>query len=318
MPDRIGRPTDTRFSEEELMQRELSMSNMQYKLQYQIDATLSDIERYPLRCADVMVTDIDRYLPEVVLYEKSRHLTIEDLPCCGMAFTIPVFIALLELEGSIAVDEVPTVMALDPAAGGADEFAWCVVKAWAGNYFLVDSGGRLGGVSDSLLEADRNDRKEAPCQRDTRGDNFGGLEVYSQVLKPYLVAVGAECRIEPLRSKRKEVRIIDTLAPVLQTHRFIVDRKVVEKDAEIVRNAKDDRDVGYSLFYQLTRLTHDRGCLIHDDRLDALAFAVQWFQEQAAADQELRMSGRRQEYLESMFADWTGHVLMTIDRIGWA
>ena len=28
------------------------------------------------------------------------------------------------------------------------------------------------------------------------------------------------------------------------------------------------------------------------------------------------MSARRQEYLESMFADWNGHTLMNIDRIG--
>ena len=316
IPDRIGRPTDTRFSEEELMQRELSMSNMQYKLQYQIDATLSDIERYPLRCADVMVTDIDRYLPEVVLYEKSRHLTIEDLPCCGMAHD-PRFYRPSRVEGSIAIDEVPTVMALDPAAGGADEFAWAVVKAWAGNYYLVESGGKLGGVSDSFWKQIAMIAKKHHVNEILVETNFGGLEIYSQVLKPYLVAVGAECRIEPLRSnQRKEVRIIDTLAPILQTHRFIADRKVVEKDAEIVREAKDDRDVGYSLFYQLTRLTHDRGCLIHDDRLDALAFAVQWFQEQAAADQELRMAGRRQEYLEAMFEDRTGHVLMTIDRLG--
>ena len=54
-------PTDTRFSEDELLQRELSMSNMQNKLQMMLDATLSDIERYPLRCANLMVIDIDRY-----------------------------------------------------------------------------------------------------------------------------------------------------------------------------------------------------------------------------------------------------------------
>ena len=28
------------------------------------------------------------------------------------------------------------------------------------------------------------------------------------------------------------------------------------------------------------------------------------------------MAGRRQEYLEAMFEDRTGHVLMTIDRLG--
>jgi hypothetical protein len=43
--ERNGRPTDTRFSEEELIQRELSMSPMQWKLQFQLDATLSDIEQ---------------------------------------------------------------------------------------------------------------------------------------------------------------------------------------------------------------------------------------------------------------------------------
>ena len=53
MGKRDGRPTDTRFSEDELIQRELSMSTMQNKLQMMLDATLSDLERYPLRCADV-------------------------------------------------------------------------------------------------------------------------------------------------------------------------------------------------------------------------------------------------------------------------
>ena len=34
---------------------------------------------------------------------------------------------------------VPTVMALDPSGGGADEFAWCVCKAWGGNFTSVRS-----------------------------------------------------------------------------------------------------------------------------------------------------------------------------------
>ena len=315
MGKRDGKPTDTRFSEEELLQRELSMSNMQYKLQYQLDATLSDTERYPLRCGDFMVIDIDQYLPEVMIYEKSKHLAIEDLPCCGMAHD-PRFYRPNRVEGSIDVEDVPTVMALDPSGGGADEFAWSVVKAWAGNYYVVASGGQLGGVSEKLWKAVAALAKRFHVNEILVETNFGGLEVYAQVLKPYLLKVGAECRIEPIRSnQRKEVRIIDTLAPVLQTHRVGVDRRVVEKDAELVREAKDDRDVSYSLFYQLTRLTHDRGSLLHDDRVDALAMAIAWLQEQAAQDQNKAMSNRAQELLEAQFEDSMGYLLMTPDRL---
>jgi hypothetical protein len=315
MGKRDGKPTDTRFSEEELLQRELSMSNMQYKLQYQLDATLSDTERYPLRCGDFMVIDIDQYLPEVMVYEKSKHLTIDDLPCCGMAHD-PRFYRPNRVEGSMDVNDVPTVLALDPSGGGADEFAWSVVKAWGGNYFVMASGGQLGGVSEKLWRAVAALAKRFHVNEILVETNFGGLDVYAQVLKPYLVKVGAECRIEPIRSnQRKEVRIIDTLAPVLQTHRVGVDRRVVESDAELVKNAKDDRDVSYSLFYQLTRLTHDRGSLLHDDRVDALAMAVAWLQEQAAQDQNKAMSNRAQELIEAQFEDSMGYLLMTPDRL---
>ena len=135
------------------------------------------------------------------------------------------------------------------------------------------------------------------------------------MLKPYLVKEGAECRVEGIRSnQRKELRIIDTLAPVFQTHRFVVDRRVVESDAELVKNAKDDRDVSYSLFYQLTRLTHDRGSLLHDDRVDSLSMAVAWFQEQAAQNQYLRQQDRLLEMMEATVADDNGWMLMNATR----
>lgn len=309
-----GRPTDTRFSDEELLQRELSMSPMQWKLQFLLDATLSDIERYPLRCGDLMVMMLDQHLPEIVTYDKSKYLALDDLPCVGMAHD-PRFYRPAQVEGTIAVEEVPTVMALDPSGGGADEFAWAIVKAWAGNYYLMESGGALGGVGESLWMKLANLAKKHHVNEILVETNFGGLEVYSQLLKPFLVKAGAQCRVEPIRSnQRKELRIIDTLAPVLQTHRMVVDRRVVEADGEMLKAAADDRSASYSVFYQLTRLTHDRGSLLHDDRLDAWAMAIQWFQEQAAQDQRQRQSMRHRELLEAHFADWTGHLLMTPDR----
>ena len=311
---RDGRPTDTRFSEDELLQRELSMSNLQWKLQFQLDATLSDIERYPLRCADIMVATIDQHVPEVVTYEKHKYYALEDLPCVGMAHD-PTFYRPREMTGSVAVDDVPTVMALDPAGGGADEFAWSIVKAWGGNYYLMDSGGKLGGVNEAFWKQLAETAKKYHVNEILVESNFGGLEVYQQVLKPYLVKAGAQCRVEGVRSnQRKELRIIDTLAPVFQTHRFVVDRRVVEKDAELVKNAKDDRDVSYSLFYQLSRLTHDRGALLHDDRADSLAMAVAWFQEQAAQNQYIRQEDRLLEMIQATIQDEDGWALMNATR----
>ena len=100
------------------MQRELSMSkDAQFKLQFQLDATLSDIERYPLRCADVMVITADQYLPEVMVYEKAKRLGIDDLPC--VARTAARYYRPL-IQEAVPVDQVPTVLALDPSGGGAD------------------------------------------------------------------------------------------------------------------------------------------------------------------------------------------------------
>ena len=310
-----GRPTDTRFSDDELMQRELSMSPMQWKLQFLLDATLSDIERYPLRCGDLMVTTLDQYLPEVVAYEKAKYTQLEDLPCVGMAHD-PLFYRPARMDGNIRTEDVPTVMALDPSGGGADEFAWAVVKAWGGNYYLMESGGRLGGVGENLWMEIARTAKKHSVNEILVETNFGGLEVYSQLLKPFLRKVGAECRIEPIRSnQRKEVRIIDTLAPVMQTHRMVVDRRVVESDMELIKRAVEERDSSYSLFYQMTRLTHDRGSLIHDDRLDAWAMCIAWFQEQAAQDQNIKREERFTEMLWAMMEDSNGHTVMTPQRL---
>ena len=309
-----GRPTDTRFSDDELLQRELSMSPMQWRLQFLLDPTLSDVERFPLRCQDLMVVTVDQHLPETLLFEKAKDLALDDLPCVGMAHD-PRFYRPRAITGSIPSTEAPTVMALDPSGGGSDEFAWAVVKAYAGNYYLLDSGGKLGGVDDKFWQKLASIAKQHGVNEILVESNFGGLEIYKQVLAPYLRAAGHPCRIEPIRSnQRKELRIIDTIAPLLQTHRLAVDRRVVEKDAEMLKTA-DEKSASYSLFFQMTRLTHDRGSLLHDDRLDAWSMALAWFQEQAAQNQQEQKEVRDTALLEAMFADDMGHVVMSLDRM---
>ena len=290
------------------------MSNMQNKLQMMLDATLSDVERYPLRCANLMVIDMDVYLPEIMVFEKHKQFAVDDLPCAGMSHD-PTFYRPRQVEGLIGINEVPTVLSLDPSGGGADEFAWAVVKAWGGNYYICEIGGQLGGVSDELWKRLAATAKKWGVNEIAVESNFGGLEIYAQVLKPYLRAIEAECRIEGIRSnQRKELRIIDTLAPVMQTHRVAIGRHVIEADAELIKNAKDDRDVSYSFVHQMTRLTHDRGSLLHDDRIDVTAMAIQWFQEQAALDQKVKARDRSRELLLASIEDENGYAVMNTQR----
>ena len=257
---------------------------------------------------------MDIYLPEIMVFEKHKQFAVDDLPCAGMSHD-PTFYRPRQVEGLIGINEVPTVLTLDPSGGGADEFAWAVVKAWGGNYYICEIGGRLGGVSDEFWKQIATIAKKWGVNEIAVESNFGGLEIYSQVLKPYLRAIEAECRIEGIRSnQRKELRIIDTLAPVMQTHRVAIGRHVIEADAELIKNAKDDRDTSYSFVHQMTRLTHDRGSLLHDDRIDVTAMAIQWFQEQAALDQKVRARDRSRELLLASIEDQNGYAVMNTQR----
>ena len=100
--------------------------------------------------------------------------------------------------------------------------------------------------------------------------------------------------VEEIRhSTQKERRIIDTLEPAMNQHRLIIDKSLVRKDFESTPEAK------YKLFYQLTRITRDRGALAHDDRLEALSMAVTYWTQQMAKDTELVEREHREQLLDA-------------------
>jgi len=57
--------------------------------------------------------------------------------------------------------------------------------------------------------------------------------------------------------------------------------------------------------YQLSRITRDRGSLVHDDRLDALSIAVGYWVQQMAADVNQSMVDRQQELLHEELTKFT-------------
>lgn len=49
---------------------------------------------------------------------------------------------------------------------------------------------------------------------------------------------------------------------------------------------------------QMTRITRERGALVHDDRLDVLSMAVAYWVEQMSADVDREMKTRKDELLD--------------------
>jgi len=103
--------------------------------------------------------------------------------------------------------------------------------------------------------------------------------------------------IEEIRhSTSKEKRILDVLEPLMQQHRLIINRSVVLNDYTSTQELySSDQALRYQLFYQMSRLSKDKGSLAFDDRLDVLAMAVNYWVEQLARDQEYAVKQRKDD-----------------------
>ena len=122
-------------------------------------------------------------------------------------------------------------MSIDPAGRGKDETGYAIVKMLNGNLFVPDAGGLQGGYSEETLELLAKKAKAHKVNRIIVESNFGD-GMFNQLMTPILRKI-YPCTIDEVRhNTQKEKRIIDTLEPVLNQHRLIVDPKVIKNDYE--------------------------------------------------------------------------------------
>ncbi len=290
-----GKPTDPdRFDEEDLIERELSYGRSGFALQFMLDTSLSDANRYPLRLRDLMVMSCDPdKAPEKPLYGIMKP--IDDLPNVGLSGDR--YYAPEELLGAYR-DYDGSVLAIDPSGRGADETGYAVVKMLAGYLYLVEAGGIDGGYDQKTLQTLADIAKKHKVNTVLIESNFGD-GMFSELFKPYLQRTYPVTMEEVRHSKQKELRIIDTLEPVMNQHKLIIDPEVIRNDYESVQHHPPEKAQRYMLTYQMTRITKDRGSLAHDDRLDVVAMAVQYWVEQMAADADQLMEDHKQAILEA-------------------
>lgn len=288
-----GRPTDPRrFDEEEIYKRRLSYGKAGFALQFMLNTNLSDQEKYPLKVQDLMIANLS--LDEANLkwyWSNDRQLRINDLPCVALKGDY-----FYEPQGrsNEVFEYTGTVMAVDPSGRGKDETSYAVVKYLNGYLFVLEVGGTREGYSDSTLRQLANKAKIYGVNEIVVEGNFGD-GMFSQLFKPVLNDIHPCSVTEVKNYAQKEARIIDTLEPVMMRHKLIIHKQVILDDYQVYENAP-----AYSLIYQMTRLSRDRGALAHDDRLDALCMAVAYWLAVMDRDEEIGM----QEQIEAKLEQW--------------
>lgn len=288
-----GKPTDPRrFDEEEIYKRRLSYGKAGFALQFMLNTNLSDQEKYPLKVQDLMIANLSIDEANLKWYwSNDRQLRINDLPCVALKGDY-----FYEPQGrsNEVFEYTGTVMAVDPSGRGKDETSYAVVKYLNGYLFVLEVGGTREGYSDSTLRQLANKAKIYGVNEIVVEGNFGD-GMFSQLFKPVLNDIHPCSVTEVKNYAQKEARIIDTLEPVMMRHKLIIHKQVILDDYQVYENAP-----AYSLIYQMTRLSRDRGALAHDDRLDALCMAVAYWLAVMDRDEEIGM----QEQIEAKLEQW--------------
>lgn len=293
-PKLAGRPTDPlRFDDTDLEKRELSYGKAGFMLQFMLDTTLSDIDKYPLRLRDMIVGMFpleEAPLKVTWMPDPSKRLGDNEVVTLG-----------LKGDGffyyhSASQDTGPythKILCIDPSGRGKDETGYCVLYCLNGYIYLMEVGGLIGGYSDEVLTKLANIAKKYQVKEVVIEANFGD-GMYTKLFEPILKKVypnSAGC-VEVKSKGQKELRIIDTLEPVLGNHKLCTTLECITNDYVSASN----HDHTYSFFYQLTRITRDRGALVHDDRLDAVAIGTQYLMDFMGIDAD--------DGLEEITAQW--------------
>ena len=293
-----------RFDEEDLIQREASMGRSNFMLQFMLDTSLSDAEKFPLKCADLIVTSVNpTTAPESIIWCSDPQNVIKELPIVGLPGDY--FYSPMQLQGNWDT-YTETICSVDPSGRGSDETAAAFISQRNGFLYLHNMRAYRDGYSDKTLLDILKGCKKYNVTKLVIETNFGDGMV-SELFKKHLQQNKQNIDIEEVRANvRKEDRIIDSLEPVLNQHRLVVDKSVIEWDFKSNPDAPPEERLLYMLFYQMSRMCREKGAVRHDDRLDCLSQGVQYFTDALSISAfEAMKAVRREDWndLQQLWAD---------------
>ena len=273
-PTLVGSSTEPgRFTIEDIEARRLDYKEKGFVLQFMLDPTLSSVDEYPLRLRDLLVhpLDLKRTVASYIHAPVSKN-EAKDLPMVGFHSDMIYEAVVLPEPEWVPYDRI--IMSIDPSGRGRDETGYAILASMGGYLFLLDAGG-VPSHSDKdchkLLDAAQKYKVSAIYVE----PNYGG-GTFASLLTAHMKTHGYLCSIMDSEWARgnKEQRILETLVPVVQSHRLVVDRDLFNRDFRSVSHLPEDEAFGYRLFYQMTHLTGRKGDIPHDDRVESVAIAV--------------------------------------------
>ena len=296
-------PTDPdRFDHDDLLEREASMGRSNYMLQFQLDTSLSDAEKFPLKMADLIITSINpNTAPENVIWCSDPANVIKDAPTVGLPGDY--FYSPMQMQGDWS-EYTETICSVDPSGRGTDETAACYLSQKNGIIYLHEMRAYRDGYSDNTLLDILRGCKKFGVTSIVIETNFGD-GIVSELFKKHLIQTKQNVHIEEIRANvRKEDRIIDSLEPILNQHRLVVDRGVIDWDYRSNREAAPEERLLYMLFYQMSRMCRQKGAVKHDDRLDCLAQGVKYFTDALHISAAEEIKRRKQEDFQNLLEDF--------------
>lgn len=304
------------LDENALCLKELDQGPAYFQLQHMLDTKLMDEDRYPLKTKDIVFfTPPLSRAPVQINWMRVDDYRI--YPPAGFPLAHEMFYKAVGC-GEEFGDYIGTHMYVDPAGGGknGDELAYAVTRCLAGMVFVCDVGGFPGGYSEATL-----DRLTAVAEKWKPGkitveENFGN-GAFVRIWTPNLIKKW-RCGLEEIyETGQKELRIIDTLEPIISNQRLIVDPDLLKRDWESTQRYAGEKRSVYSLFFQLARLTRDKGSLMHDDRIDALAGSCRNWVAALVLDSNKEAARIKQQNYDNMIRNplGNGRAVPGFDRI---
>lgn len=291
-----------RFNHDELLEREASMGRSNFMLQFMLDTSLSDAEKFPLKFADLVVTAVNpTKAPDAVVWCSDPRNAIRDLPAVGLPGDY--FYSPMVLQGDWG-DYTETICFVDPSGRGKDETAAVYLSERNGFLYLHEVRAFHDGYSDNTLLTILRGCKKYNVSKLIVETNFGDgivAELFRKHINQLKLKIGVD---EERATTRKEDRIIDSLEPVMNQHRLVVNRGVIDWDYASNPDTAPEERVLYMLFYQMSRMCREKGAVKHDDRLDALAGGVQYFTDRMSISAYEAVKQRKQEDFLDVIESW--------------
>jgi hypothetical protein len=291
-----------RFSGDDLLEREAAMGRSNFMLQFMLDTSLSDAEKFPLKFSDLVITSVNpTSAPDAVVWCSDPRNVLKDLPTVGLPGDY--FYSPMQLQGEWG-PYTETICSVDPSGRGTDETAAVYISQKNGFLYVHEVRAYRDGYSDDTLLDILRGCKRFNATKLLVETNFGD-GIIGELFKKHLQQTKQAIDVEEVRANvRKEDRIIDALEPVMNQHRLILDRGVVEWDYSSNKDAPPEDRLLYMLFYQMSRMCREKGAVKHDDRLDCLAQGVKYFTDAMGISAYEAVNLRKREDFQDLIESW--------------